>query len=53
MGGWGKKYYLTKDIRYNEESAMIFNEEENYIILMFLHTNGWLHECIQVIGYSK
>ena len=45
-------YYFTKNIGYNEKSAIIVNEESNYFILMLLHTNGWFHSCIQIIGYS-
>lgn len=46
-------YYFVDSIKYNEKDAIIVNEEQNYFILMFRHTNGWFHECLQIIGYSK
>lgn len=47
-----EKYYLLKNTLYNEEDAMIFNEQNNYFILIFQHTDGWLHCCDQIISFS-
>ena len=46
-------YTFAESIKYNEKDAIIANEDQNYFILMFLHTDGWFHECLQIIGYYK
>ena len=46
-------YYFVDNIDYNETDDIVVNEEKNFFILKLLHTDGWFHECLQIIGYYK
>ena len=46
-------YYFVDNIGYNETDDIVVNEEKNFFILKLLHTDGWFHECLQIIGYYK
>ena len=46
-------YYFVYNIDYNETDDIVVNEEKNFFILKLLHTDGWFHECLQIIGYYK
>jgi len=44
-------YYFANNIIYNERDAIVVNEKRNYFILMFVHTDGIFHACLQIIRY--
>ena len=46
-------YFFVDNIDYNERDAIVVNEEKKFFILMLLHTDGWFHGCLQIIGYYK